>query len=119
VINLSDTARMEFSVRWRMSSDELARARNRRSYRRRKEGLRSWDIDLPDVATEEMIDALIYYGRLTAAEADDPDRVASEISAVGQALLLWWAERWRELDRGPDREISFIRVRRKPPDPER
>jgi len=95
-------------------SDELARERNRRSYRRRKEGLRSWDIDLPDVATETMIDALIYYGRLTATEADDPDRVAAEIAKVGQALLLWWAEHWRELDRNTGIEIPFIRVRRGP-----
>ena len=97
-------------------SDELTRERNRRSYRRRKEGLRSWDIDLPDSATEEMIDALVYYGRLTEAEADDPDRVAAEIAKMGQALLLWWSQRWRELDRPGGIEIEAIRVRRKSPD---
>jgi len=91
-------------------SDELARERNRRSRQRRKEGLRSWSLDLPDRATEEMIDALVYYGRLSEAEADDPDRVAAEIAKVGQALLLWWGENWRELDRSPRIEIPLIRV---------
>jgi hypothetical protein len=55
-------------------SDDLARERNRRSRLRRREGLRSWALDLPDRATEEMITALRYYGRLTEAEADDPGR---------------------------------------------
>jgi hypothetical protein len=99
-------------------SDELANARNRKSYRRRKEGLRSWDIDLPDVASEAMIDALIYYGVMSEAEADDPERVAAEIAKLGQALLIWWAEHWRELDRSPGLEIPFIRVWRSPPEPE-
>src|SRR5262245_59053374 len=68
-------------VGWRMSN-ELANARNRRSRQRRKEGLRSWDLDLPDVATEDMIDALIYYGRLSESEAENEDRVAVELSVL-------------------------------------
>jgi hypothetical protein len=90
-------------------SDEFARERNRRSRQRRKEGLRSWDIDLPDTATEEMIDALIYYGRLTEAEAEDEHRVREELAKMGQALLLWWSTRWRELDLD-SLEIPAIRV---------
>jgi hypothetical protein len=101
-----------------MSSDDSARERNRRSRQRRKEGLRSWDLDLPDSATEEMIDALIYYGRLTEAEAENEDRVAVELAVIAQALLLWWAEHWRELDRGGGLEIPAIRVSRKPPESE-
>jgi len=102
--------------RYRCSmSDDLANARNRRSYRRRKQGLRCWDIDLPDTATEEMIDALIYYGRLTEAEASEAERVAEEIAKVGQQLLTWWAQHWREFDRSTGIEIPFIRVWRKPP----
>jgi hypothetical protein len=103
-----------------MSSDELARARNRRSRQRRRDGLRSWDLDLPDVATEEMIAALLFYGRLSEAEADDPDRVAAEIAKVGQALLIWWSRNWRGLDRAPGIiEIPAIRVSRRRDDPER
>ena len=98
-----------------MTSDDLARERNRRSRQRRKEGLRSWDIDLPDTATEEMIDALIYYGRLTEAEAEDEDRVAVELSVLAQALLLWWSQHWREWDRGTNLEIPPIRVSPRPP----
>jgi len=100
-------------------SDELANARNRRSYQRRKEGLRSWSLDLPDVATEQMIDALIFYGRLTEAEADDPERLREEIAKVGQALLMWWSANWRSLDRPGGIEIAAIRVRRKPSEDER
>ena len=99
-------------------SDELARERNRRSRQRRREGLRSWSLDLPDAATEEMIDALIFYERLTEAEADDPDRVAEEIAKMGQALLQWWAARWRELDRPGGLEIPLIRVSRGPSETE-
>jgi hypothetical protein len=99
-------------------SDELARERNRRSYRRRKEGLRRRGFDFPDVAVEDLIDALIFYGRLTETEAEDDDRVDGEIAKLGQGLLLWWAKHWRELDRSPDVEIPFIRVRRHPPESE-
>jgi hypothetical protein len=99
-------------------SDDLARERNRRSRQRRKEGLRSWDLDLPDQATEAMIDALIYYGRLTEAEAENADRVAVELAVISQALLLWWAEHWRELDVG-GLEIPAIRVSQEPPESER
>jgi hypothetical protein len=83
-----------------------------------KEGLRSWELDLPDVAVEGMIDALVYYGRLTQAEAADDDRVAAEIAAVGQRLLEWWAAHWRELDRSSSLEIPPIRVSRPPPETE-
>ena len=100
-------------------SDELARERNRRSRQRRKEGVRSWDLDLPDQATEAMIDALVYYGRLSEAEASDQERVAAEIAAVARSLLRWWAEHWRELDRSTGPEISAIRVSRTPSKPER
>ena len=93
-------------------SDELARERNRRSRQRRREGLRSWELDLPDTATEQMIDALVYYGRLREDEIDDPDRVAAEIAKVGQALMLWWGRNWRELDHGAGIEILPIRVSR-------
>jgi hypothetical protein len=99
-------------------SDELANARNRRSRQRRKEGLRSWELDLPDTASEEMITALIFYERLTETEADDPERVAAEIAKMGQALLLWWSARWRELDRSPGLEIPAIRVSRGPSETE-
>jgi len=101
-----------------MSSDDSARERNRRSRQRRKEGLRSWDLDLPDVATEEMITALVHYGRLTEDEAENEDRVAVEIAVIARRLLLWWAEHWRELDVG-DLEISAIRVSHEPPEDER
>jgi hypothetical protein len=100
-------------------SDELANARNRRSRRRQREGLRSWDLDLPDRATAEGIDALIYYGRLTEAETMDPERVREELAKVGQALLIWFFKHWRELDRSTGIEIPAIRVSRKPPDSER
>ena len=65
-----------------------------------------------------MIDALIYYGRLTEGELDDPERVAAEIAKMGQALLLWWSQRWRELDRTPGIEIATIRVSRGPSESE-
>jgi hypothetical protein len=97
-------------------SDEFARERNRRSYQRRKEGVRSWDIDLPDRATEQMIDALIYYGVLTEAEAEDPERVREELASIARQLLLWWSANWRELDHNQRLEIPFIRVRRDPPE---
>jgi len=100
-------------------SDELARERNRRSRQRRKEGLRSWPLDLPDAATEDVIDGLIFYQRLTEAEADDPDRVAAEMGKLGQAFLLWFGKNWRELDRSPGIEILPIRVSRGPSDSER
>jgi hypothetical protein len=99
-------------------SSELARERNRRSRQRRKAGLRSWALDLPDAATEDMIDALIFYERLTETEADDPERVAAEIAKMGQALLLWWSARWRELDRPGGLEIPAIRVSRGPSETE-
>jgi hypothetical protein len=50
-----------------------AAERTRRSRQQRKEGLRSWDIDLPDTASENLLDALMFYGRLTEAEAADDD----------------------------------------------
>jgi hypothetical protein len=99
-------------------SDELARERNRRSRQRRREGLRSWPLDLPDTATEEMITALRYYGRLTETELDDPERIGEEIAKIGQALLLWWAARWRSLDHSPDFELPLIRVSHGPSESE-
>jgi len=100
--------------------DVLAeRERNRRSRKRRKEGLRSWRSDFPDRATEDMVDALVYYGRLSEDETPDQDRVAVEIAKVGQQLLLWWSEHWRELDRSTGIEIPPIRVSRGPSETER
>lgn len=92
-----------------------AAERNRRSRQRRREGLRSWDLDLPDAATEQLLDALLYYGRLNESEAEDDERVRAEIAAVAQRLLIWWARHWRELDRSTGlSEIPPIRVSRTP-----
>ena len=87
-------------------SDELARERNRRSRQRRREGLRSWDIDLPDQASEQLIDALEYYG----VDISDEGRVAAGIAKLGARLLIWYSQHWRELDRAPGLEIEVIRV---------
>jgi len=74
--------------------DVLAsRERNRRSRQRRKEGLRVWQLELPDQAAEAMITALIASGRLSESEALDRRRVASELARQ----LVWWSEHWREM----------------------
>ena len=96
-------------------SDELARERNRRSRQRRKEGLRSWDIDLPDQASEQLIDALEYYG----VDISDEGRVAAAIAKLGQRLLIWYSQDWRELDRPGGLEIPPIRVSKAPPETDR
>ena len=71
------------------------RERSRRSRARRRKGLRVWSIELPETATEGIIDALIHFGRLTEAEASDQRRVAEELGRQ----LVWWSEHWRELRR--------------------
>ena len=96
-----------------------AAERNRRSRQRQKQGLRWRGFDFPDSATEDLIDALIFYGALSEAEAEDDDRVDEELAKLGQALLVWFAANWRGLDHTPGFEIPPIRVSRRPPDPER
>jgi hypothetical protein len=76
--------------------DVLARReRSRRSRQRRREGKRVWPIELPDTATEGIIDALIHFGRLTETEASDPRRITEELGHQ----LTWFAEHWRGLRR--------------------
>jgi hypothetical protein len=71
------------------------RERSRRSRQRRREGKRVWSIELPDEVAGGVITALIHFGRLGEHEADDPRRVAQEISHQ----LAWFAEHWRSLRR--------------------
>ena len=96
-----------------------AAERNRRSRQRQKQGLRWRGFDFPDSATEDLIDALVYFGALNEAEAEDDDRVDEELAKLGQALLQWFAGHWRELDHASGFEIPMIRVSRRPPDSER
>jgi len=70
------------------------RERSRRSRARRREGKRVWSIELPDTATEGIIDALIHFGRLREGETDQR-RIAEELGRQ----LVWWGEQWRELKR--------------------
>ena len=95
-----------------------AAERNRRSRQRQKQGLRWRGFDFPDSATEDLIDALIFYGALSEAEAEDDDRVDEELGALGQSLLVWFAANWRGLDHASGFEIPLIRVSRRPPDSE-
>ena len=71
------------------------RERSRRSRARRRKGMRVWQIELSDETMEGVVDALIHFGRLGEHEADDPRRVAEEISHQ----LAWFAENWRGLRR--------------------
>src|SRR5262249_19582186 len=99
-----------------MSHDDLANARNRRSRQRQKEGLRSQRLDLPNRTSENLIDAFVYYGRLTPDETSDQDRVDEEIGKLGRQLLVWFGETWREWDHNERLEIPTIRVSQGPDD---
>ena len=74
------------------------RERSRRKRQRRRDRTRCWTVELPDAISEQCIDALVHYGRLTEAEACDHRRVAAELGGLAQRLLTWWSERWRSLD---------------------
>jgi len=100
-------------------SDELARARNRRSRQRQKEDVRSHRFDLPNRTSEKLIDALKYFGRLTEAETSDSDCAEEEIGKLGRDLLVWFSETWREWDHSQRLEIPPIRVSKESPDFER
>ena len=91
------------------SADVLAgrerERQQRESRRRRKAGLRSRRYVLPDRTSEKLIDALVYYERLTEAEASDQDRVDEEIGKLGAMLLGWFGETSLR-DRPPDASIQ-------------
>jgi hypothetical protein len=75
----------------RQREREAAARRQRRKRKRDRQGLRVWNLVISDRAMEDVLDALVQYGRLTERDCERQDRVERVLAEA----LVEIGKRWR------------------------